>query len=671
MVAVNNSSFIETWEIVQKELNRLSNSSSCNAMAIYTAIYKISASKDPSFPVRLHWCIGKFFYAFASRLRSSLEADCWVEQYARAFAAYENTVEALDSLSSHLNDVISGNRECRRVKELGYVIWERCVLRHRYEKRLPTLYEALPSSREHIPVCLRSLRKIVPNPADALEYYTNNYEFGLLRNIITDFKHKIGTYTGTGLIPYLQRCSLTIEREKSRCMELFLPESHQKVAEEFERALFPRDLDSLEQEFAHVLARWNLGEIRALHEAVGRTRVLIFGVLLKALRAHCDVQWVPMPASGAIPWAALSETRRALHDSLESLNDSGLLAVLDDSFSSHLKVAGVGESLAEHMGSVISAGTKDFGALCSAVKSREERALFFRRYIALLVQRLLTLNFDIKREREAVKSLPGTAEFKRRATRIFEDLLRGARLNDLFHTGKSANERRFVYHTSQGLISFFTTVATACVWPISEEARPNLQVPAAISEWTREFEAEYKAAHPRRRLSWIWGLSSMQIELRTDKVYTLKMPLYHFVALERIREAPGLPEEAMSALIGVGASHLRSLIKTLLFYKVLRAHSQGYALNREFRSEHSRVVIEDVQESEQMREGNRRPYYQAWVSKALKQARAMSPADLESRARQAHTDVFSWDSGAFSEAVSTLLERGFIESFQDTYHYVP
>lgn len=692
ITAVTNSSFSEEWEVLQGELNKLANSVPCSAMSMYRAIYKISSSRDSSYAVRLHWCIGKFFYALAVGLRENMEGDGWIEYYARSFVLYERVVDSLDALGVHLNDAVSSNKECRRISELGYVIWERCILRHRYEKRLPPLYESIRGSRQYADVCLRSLRRIKPTPGDDLDYYRNEYEYGLLAGVVKEFKQTIRGLRKCGFLEHLRECSIEVGRKRREVLPLFLEESHQRVCSELEKCILASDRAGMKSDFLRILERKVPQEAEELYQSICTMSGLLFDLFKAALAEYFRQRFSFSEEEPAVEkFRKFIEVRKECGEMLASFGDPSLGHILEEAFSKALNFPGVGESLAFYMSAIIkgSLPIEDFGALSGAIAAKDEKSAFIKMYLQLLMERLLSLNLNLNREKAACKDVDGTSEFRRKTSRIFDDVIKGARQNErmtlhcnenkLCFSGEGASGagkfeekkgKRFVYSMGSESVFVYSSVATVCVWPVPEEPQPNMNVCGSIREWADTFEENYKEVYKRRNLSWIWMLSTVCVEFTTNRAYCIKMSLYQYEIFRRLVEPR--TEEELVADSGVGAKEVRNTLLVLQGYSLVAKEEGGYCINRNFASAAQRMVLSSrAADAEQTREGNRKPYYQAWISKTLKRLKNVKPCELADMIVSEHTRSFSPELHMYKEALETLLERGFIEEYQGSLHYVP
>ncbi|KAI5185521.1 cullin 2 [Nematocida homosporus] len=663
VVSISTERFMRIWEVFQEGANCIANGQPCSGMGMYTAVFQIVASGEAAFAVRLHWCIGKYFFALAVKLRAGIEGREWVKAYAEAFVRYEQVVELIDGVCGHLNAAVRENRECRRVRELGYVIWERIVLRQRYEQNLPALHESLPDYREWVEVCLRSLRKIVTNNGDVLEYYRNNYETGLVNRAVAEFRRRVGAYTGKDIFGHLQRCSVAIRSIVAEYRELFLPVSVSLLETELEKAIFTGKVSELRAEIDRVLQGKDREEIAALCRAVEPLEKQILAVFLDSARVFARAQW-PVEFDCAAIARVYSETAELLAPT----GSLKILGILEETLAQRLDRAGVGLLLSEYLAVVISRGRRVevelFAVLLRCIPAGEEKSIFYQSYMKKLMDRLLHLRFDPMMERAAVEALQLPWALRRKVGKIFDDIVRSTKDNEVFW--QSYNQ------TTAALPNepfFYAIVTTACMWPVAETEMQVAAIPGSLVEMVAAFEKAYLAQHKRRKLSWASRLSWVEIELSTDKVYTVEMPVLHYALLEKIVEAPLSIDDA-AAWLSVSTMQARAVLESLRGLDILSRVDETYAFNSDFSSAQTQLVVA-VDDVAAKRMGNRKLYYQALITRQLKALGKCDTSKLQEIIQATHTPVFNWNPMDYNEAFQSLQERALLEVEGDLTLYLP
>lgn len=663
---INPERFTAVWERFQEEANKLASGIPCSGMAMYYAIYQIVSSDDLSYTVRLHWCIGKFFFSLAMQLRERINGPAWIAEYARAFCLFEKTVETIDMLALHLNEAIAENKECRRIRELGYIIWERCILRHRYESNLPSLYETLLHSAEHAPVCLRSLEKILTNVLDPLEYYRNNYETGLVGTAVSEFKRQVGAYTGKNLSAHLAKCGDTIRQVVAKYQPLLLASSFPVLETALEKSIFSGTLTELRSEIRTILSRGDSDEIKELCLSLGPLQKQIFSAFLEEVQVFAAKQW---PADGECQ--SISQMYRRLSQLLAPTHCAKTLQVLLETLSACIERPGIGLKLSAYLETIIRDKSREdiqtFEVLLRGVNLPEEKAAFYQSYVGKLTQRLLSLKFSPSAERMAVESLSLPWTLKRKVRCIFDDMVQSSNENELFCANHGSPS--FKYPLLNNVVFFYAVVTTACMWPIPEEAVHAVALPETLQPILAAFEQQYHSQHRRRKLVWADTLSLVTIEITSDRSYSVEMPLLYYAVLEKVLQQPQGTDE-VAAGVNISTSLAQTVLASLHARQLLTKTQHVFSFNRAFSStvSHLTVQLEDVSTS---RSGNRKPYYQAWISKRLKTLGRVRLDTLIKDSQALHTELFEWSLTEYSEALENLRERGFIEIEGDTAIYIP
>lgn len=666
VVGISTERFTTLWEVFQGEANKLASGMECSGMEMYSSIYQIVSGGDVSYAVRLHWCIGKFFFALAVKLRQDIEGDDWIDKYVEAFKQYEMTVETIDLLSLHLNEAIIENKECKNVKDLGYVIWERCILRYRYERKLPSFSDSLPQKREHADVCLRSLSKIVVNSENRFEYYKNNYETSLIGKIVSEFRKEVDIIT-EDLPSYLIRCSCAITAYKEAYACLFLPSSLPVLEETLEKVLFSKKSDDIKSRIERILHRRDKKEIQRLCEASRKLTKKVFPVFLMYANEFCLSAW---PHSTSC--ASIAAAYKDLADLLSAETCEKTQEVLQKTLSIKITHLGVGKALSEYVEDLIykkdHPGIKVAKVLLDSISIKEEKEIFYTMYISKLAERLLSLKFSPLTEKTSAESFEFPWIVKKKIRRIFDDMVRSTRENEAFL--KSYGSSEYIYKLHDGNeIFFYTIVATACVWPIPEDTLQNIRMPNEIKSIAQMFASQYIEKNPRRKLTWVDIFSYVEIEIETDRIYLIEMPLAYYSVLKVIEEEPRTMDK-ITVVVGISTKMAVNILESLKSISIIVCTEGTYAINSQFTCYQSRIRLQ-ASEFTAARSGNRKSYYQAWVSRTLKSAKELLLSELSERMQKQHTDIFKWNTQEYTDALRNLNERGLIEIVDSTVRYIP
>ncbi|KAI5181046.1 hypothetical protein NEOKW01_1287 [Nematocida sp. AWRm80] len=658
--------FESIWERFQNEANKLASGVPCSGVTIYLTIYQIVAVSDPYYSVKLHWSIGRFFCELAKQLRERIAGENWVEEYRRAFCIYEHTIETINMLSPHLNKAIANRKECKPIKELGYILWERFILKQRYEKNEPALYESLPRHRECARDCLRSLEKIVINPNDKLEYYRNSYEAGLLNMAVEEYKQKIKECRCNNIAEYLVASGQRIAEMIEKYFPLLLPVSYDKLEKLLEKAIFPGKTSELANEIQRLLIDQDTRRIEELYTAIFPLKKHIFPIYLEQVRKFSQEHW---PSVVNCQIAAQMYMRQA---KLFAPNHSSeVLNILSETLSQKLALPEIGKQLAEYLEEIIKGNdTTDpstFKVLLDAISVPEEKTLFYHKYIAKLCERLLSLRFDYATEKSVAEIIDLPNILKRKVKRIFEDMMISRKENMIFRSQHCTENG--MYQGPYGSLKFYAIIITSCMWMIPEESIATHLLPEPIQDAVALFESKYLSRYTKRKLFWSTMLSQVEVEIETDKNYTVSMPLLHTAVLFRIAESPQTPDEISFAL-GISIALAESILNTFSGHGIFVCKHPQYHFNHQFTSAQMVITIhqKDVATS---RVGTRKPYYQACISEEAKKAQTISMSKLENLMTEHHTKLFSWNAQEYHEALLSLKERGLIEIQGNTITYIP
>lgn len=667
VVSISTERFTKLWEVFQEEANKLASGSECSAMKMYASIYQIVSGGDSSYAVRLHWCIGKFFFALCVKLREKIHGDNWVEEYAVAFCQYEKAIEIIHTLALHLNEAILENKECKNVRDLGYVIWERCILRQRYEEKLPCLSEALPARKEYAEICLRSLSKIVTNANNKLEYYKNNYEAGLFASIVEEFKAHIEMYKQTDLSAYLVRCSECIAKCTEAYSVLLLPMSIAGLQKILEKVVFTRYPNVLKEEIHTILHRRETKEIGDLCSAVRLLSKKVFPAFLEYLSEFIVSVW-PEDRSCASAAGAYKELCALL--SCEMCEQTR--QVLVNTLSIKITRPGIGGELSVYLEELVKqknlSEIKIVDTLLGSISVKEEKEVFYGLYVQRLCERLFSLKFDPSVEKFTAESLALPWILRRKVRKIFDDMVQSTKENEQFKSAYGLQNYKYVT-SENNEVFFYGIITTACVWPIPEDAAQNINMPKEILNILEAFTNQYLEKNPKKRITWIDTLSMIEVEITTDKVYSIEMPLTHYSVLALIENEPKTLD-AVATSIALSTKNAVDVLDALVGISVIERIEGLYKFNDRFSSDQQRLKLE-ARESSMQRVGNRKPYYQAWVSRYLKKTGECTLSELTESIKNTHTTLFEWSIQEYTEALKSLNDRGLVEIADAVIKYVP
>ncbi|EPR79826.1 Cullin-like protein [Spraguea lophii 42_110] len=115
--------------------NETDNIQRCNGIFTYNNIYKIITAKK--YTNNLYWKIGEYLYNLAKDRRSKIPYENdnrtshlanfnrYLEEYSKYFLQYQEILISINSLCLVLNDNLGTDKP---VLQLGYLLWERCIL---------------------------------------------------------------------------------------------------------------------------------------------------------------------------------------------------------------------------------------------------------------------------------------------------------------------------------------------------------------------------------------------------------------------------------------------------------------------------------------------------------------------------------------------------------------
>ncbi|ADM11844.1 E3 ubiquitin ligase subunit cullin [Encephalitozoon intestinalis ATCC 50506] len=244
---LSDEDFGSAWKSIEKELRKLSSGGLCSGLEIYNNIYTVCTSSTPRLENKLYWKIGDFVYMRAREIRKEVfEAKDWIKEYNEGFRKFRQMVFAIDELCDFLNECVKG----RTMRDLGFLLWERCVLQQTMKYKHTTLgFELVNQERiEVIKDAIESFRLIVPDLKKPMLYYTQRYEQFALQKIGSKYQEEIRSMCGE-VEKYSFYVREKIWYEKSIREKIFLEESWEKMEEILEEVFI---LNKREYLFAEI-----------------------------------------------------------------------------------------------------------------------------------------------------------------------------------------------------------------------------------------------------------------------------------------------------------------------------------------------------------------------------------------------------------------------------------
>lgn len=225
--ALTDAEFLVLWASIEREMHKLAVGGLCNASQIYNCIYIICTSPSSKFEEKLYWKIGDFIYMRCKEIRREIfESSEWVEAYNVGFRRFKEMVFAINELCDFLNECVSG----RKMKDFGFLLWERCVLQQTVKYKQTTLgFELVNNSRiELVREAIESLRLIISDPNHPMLYYTQRYEQLALQRLRAKYEEEIDSMN-VDVEAYSSYVRDKMVYERSIRGEIFLEESWPKV----------------------------------------------------------------------------------------------------------------------------------------------------------------------------------------------------------------------------------------------------------------------------------------------------------------------------------------------------------------------------------------------------------------------------------------------------------
>ncbi|KMV65810.1 E3 ubiquitin ligase subunit Cullin [Encephalitozoon cuniculi EcunIII-L] len=248
--------FSSIWCSIERELGKLASGGLCSALEIYNKIYVVCTSSTPRLESRLYWKIGDFIYMRAREIRREVfDAKDWIEEYNRGFRKFREMVFAIDELCDFLNECVKG----RTMRDLGFLLWERCVLQQTAKYKHTTLgFELVSQGRiEVVKEAIESFRLIVPDAKNPMLYYTQRYEQFALQKIGCKYSEEIKS-----ACEEVERYSFYVREkifyEKSIQDKIFLEESWPKMEMILEEVFILNKRDYLLSEIHRIMSMYRL-----------------------------------------------------------------------------------------------------------------------------------------------------------------------------------------------------------------------------------------------------------------------------------------------------------------------------------------------------------------------------------------------------------------------------
>ncbi|WEL39028.1 cullin-like protein [Encephalitozoon hellem] len=253
---LSDEDFSNAWMAIENELQKLASGGLCSALEIYNIIYVICTSSTPRLESRLYWKIGDFVYMKAREIRKEVfGAEDWIWEYNKGFRKFKAMVLAIDELCDFLNECVKG----RTMRDLGFLLWERCVLQQTMKYKHTTLgFELVNQGRiEVVKDAIESFRLIVPDLKKPMLYYTQRYEQFALQKIGSKYMDEIKSVCGE-----VERYSFYVKEkiwyEKSIQEKIFLEESWGKVESVLEEVFILSKKDYLFGEIYKIMSMHRL-----------------------------------------------------------------------------------------------------------------------------------------------------------------------------------------------------------------------------------------------------------------------------------------------------------------------------------------------------------------------------------------------------------------------------
>lgn len=112
---------------------------------------------------------------------------------------------------------------------------------------------------------------------------------------------------------------------------------------------------------------------------------------------------------------------------------------------------------------------------------------------------------------------------------------------------------------------FYISILSQCVWPIELTDSKNLDVPAEIDLFFSKIEHNYRREFPNRTLNWIYELGYVEIVIETDKMYTVRMNIFHYVVLRLFNDHDYLEIDDVLKLSGMKKDDCLCVVESLVY----------------------------------------------------------------------------------------------------------
>ncbi|TBU18246.1 subunit Cullin of E3 ubiquitin ligase [Ordospora colligata] len=253
---VDDEEFARIWGLIEKEMEKLGTGMYCNAIEVYNWIYVVCTSCTMRFESKLYWKIGDFIYMKAREMRTEIFGrDNWVHEYNQMFRKFKEIVYAIDEMSDFLNECVRG----RTIRDLGFLLWERCILQQTMKYKHTTLGAELVnrSKAEEVREAIESMRLIIPDQKQPLLYYTQRYEQYAIQKIRSKYEEE-AKQQGMDVEKYSFYVNEKICHERSMQEKVFLEESWPKVESVLEEVFVMNNKERIFEEVYGILCQYKL-----------------------------------------------------------------------------------------------------------------------------------------------------------------------------------------------------------------------------------------------------------------------------------------------------------------------------------------------------------------------------------------------------------------------------
>ncbi|KAH9411134.1 cullin [Ordospora pajunii] len=253
---VDEDEFARIWGLIEEEMGKLGTGMNCNAIEVYNWVYVVCTSCTMRFESKLYWKIGDFMYMKAREMRAEIFGrENWVQGYNEKFRQFREIICAIDEMCDFLNECV---RE-RTIRDLGFLLWERCILQQTMKYKHTTLGAELVNrcKAEEVREAIESMRLIVPDQKQPLLYYTQRYEQYAIQRIRSKYEEE-AKQQDMDAERYSFYVNEKICHERSMRDKIFLEESWPKVESVLEDVFLMNKKERLFEEVYGILCQYRL-----------------------------------------------------------------------------------------------------------------------------------------------------------------------------------------------------------------------------------------------------------------------------------------------------------------------------------------------------------------------------------------------------------------------------